>query len=130
MKLQLKKRPSADVNIVPLVDVLIVLIFFFMITMQFRNENVLNITPPDMETAGRNQPNQQLTIGIDKQGTYYFQDVAVGEKDLSALIKDASSKQKQSVLIVSDQDTALKYTTQVMDLCRINGLDKIRLQTR
>ena len=46
-----RTRPdrSFGVNIVPLVDVLIVLIFFFLITMQFRDHQRVEITPPKME---------------------------------------------------------------------------------
>ena len=49
----LASRPKrkAEVNIVPLVDVLTVLIFFFLLTMQFKEIYAVDITPPKMESS-------------------------------------------------------------------------------
>ena len=56
------------VNIVPLVDVLTVLLFFFIVTMQFKQFKVLNITMPEIRTAGINQLDEQIVIAIDEIG--------------------------------------------------------------
>ena len=58
------------VNIVPLVDVLIVLLFFFIATMQFKQFKVLNIKIPEIKTAGVNQIDEQISIAIDASGDY------------------------------------------------------------
>ncbi len=56
-----RRRRKAEINIVPLVDVLVVLIFFFLVSMQFRNLTLLNLTLPKIETAGKEQPTQSLS---------------------------------------------------------------------
>ena len=49
-----RRQRKLYVNIVPLVDVLTVLLFFFIVTMQFKEIKVLNITMPEIKTAGIN----------------------------------------------------------------------------
>jgi len=125
------RRPRGEISIVPLVDVLIVLIFFFLMTMQFRNLHTLNITPPDMETAGKNKSVEQLEIAVDADGKFYFNGAMVSQEELKQAVTLASSLNKdQPVLIIADEDSLLKHVTFIMDACRASGLDQLRLQSR
>lgn len=124
-----KRKPY--VNIVPLVDVLTVLLFFFIVTMQFKQFKVLNITMPEIKTAGVNQVDDQIIIAIDESGEIFYNAVAVTTKQLSeSLVATNQVKADFSVLIMADEETELKVITEVMDLCRNNQLNQIRLQSR
>jgi biopolymer transport protein ExbD len=127
-----RRRRQPIINIVPLVDVLIVLIFFFLMTMQFRDAQSLDITPPKMDTAGTDEPSQRLVVNVDKTGKYFVNSKEVTGDELVAALNDAAAKQGAdlSVLIFADQDTPLKNVTFVMDESRKLKLEKIRLQTR
>lgn len=131
MKLK-KHRRKAEINIVPLIDVLIVLIFFFLMTMQFRNMNVLNITPPKVETASAEGEHiEMLQIGINKDGVFYVNSEEVSEEAMIALMVQAAGQDtKPPVLVTADEDVPLKYVTFVMDQSRKAELDRVRLQTR
>ena len=130
MKIQ-KRRKKTEINIVPLIDVLIVLIFFFIMTMQFRNMNVLNITPPKMETAGKDQEVTQLIIGVDPEGQYFLNNDPVTEEELIAAFAEAAEQETPpSLLLMADEDVPLKYVTFVMDQTRKAELPKVRLQAR
>ncbi len=131
MSLIRKSRKKAEINIVPLVDVLMVLIFFFLMTMQFRNVNVLNITPPEIQTAGKNLLNEQILIGISPEGQYYLNNQEVPEAVLEEALKLAGeANAEQPVLLVSDEETPLKHVTRVLDMCRSNKLNRIRMKSR
>ncbi len=131
MSLIKRRRHKAEINIVPLVDVLMVLIFFFLMTMQFKNEEVLNITPPKIETAGENQLTNQILIAISPDGEYYLNNQLVTQDTLEQALEIAGENDEdQPILLVSDQETPLKYVTQVMDMCRKNQLNKIKLKSR
>ena len=119
------------VNIVPLVDVLTVLLFFFIVTMQFKQFKVLNITMPEIKTAGVNQLNEQIVIAIDQNGGIFYNGILVSIEQLSEFLKTANEmKADYSVLIMADEGTELKKITELMDLCRNNQFDQIRLQSR
>lgn len=131
MSLYRKKRRRAEVNIIPLVDVLIILIFFFMIAMQFRQLTVLNINPPKIETAGAKQNTKELVLGVDEEGDYFYKSGAVTREQLQDILKKTATEDPTApVLIVADEDVALKHMTELMDMCRAAGLTKIRLQSR
>ena len=65
-----RKRPRID--IVPLVDVLMVLIVFFLVTMQFKNLRALNLRMPKIETAGSNQLSNEIVLSLDRAGNYFL----------------------------------------------------------
>ncbi|GHB92212.1 ExbD/TolR family protein [Cerasicoccus arenae] len=126
-----RQRRKAEINIVPLIDVLIVLIFFFLMTMQFRNLNVLNITPPKMETAGKSGQLDQIVIGINAEGEYYLNNEVVTEDEIISAFSEASKlDDKPSILVQADQDAPFKYVSFVMDQTRKVDLGKVRLMGR
>lgn len=126
-----RRQRKLYVNIVPLVDVLTVLLFFFIVTMQFKEIKVLNITMPEIKTAGINQIDEQILIAIDASGGLFYNGITVSNQQLSeALIATSKMKDDLSILIMADEATELKVITEVMDLCRNNQFNKIRLQSR
>ena len=64
--LQNKRRKRPELNLVPLIDVLVMLIFFAFVTMQFKSAATLNITLPKVETAGKNEFRGNVTIGREQ----------------------------------------------------------------
>ena len=116
---------------VPLVDVLTVLLFFFLVTMQFKNMSTLNITAPEIETAGQNDFREQTVIAVDNENQIFLNNEPVSREELEQAVKLLASMDKSiTVLLVADEDTALKNVTLVMDICRRNGLEKLRIQSR
>jgi biopolymer transport protein ExbD len=108
-----------------------VLIFFFLLSMQFKTEKTLDITPPKMDTAGPATETSRLIVGIDKTGKYFLDSKEVTQPELeAALQKAAASGNDTTVLLLADQDTPLKDVTYVLDQSRKLKLDKVHLQTR
>lgn len=131
MKILARHRRKADINIVPLVDVLIVLIFFFLVSMQFRNMTTLNLVLPKIETAGKNTRTEQIEIGISPEGIFYYNGKEISQSALERALEFAATMDSaKPVLILADEDSYLKHVTFVMDACRKNGLDTLRLQSR
>ncbi len=124
-------KHRTNVNIIPLIDVLTALIFFFIITMNFKSQSLLNITPPEVKCSGHNNTESNIVIGINKRGEIYFNDSVVSYSEFTeALKKSATINPSQSVLIVADEDSELKNTTRIIDCCKKNNLNKLHLQTR
>jgi biopolymer transport protein ExbD len=126
-----KTRKRPELNLVPLIDVLVMLIFFAFVTMQFRSATMLNITLPKIATAGKNEYKGTVTIGIDRTGIVSFNGRNVSDEELVALLKNVSETNRSiPVLIKADETTQLKKLAFVMDACRSAGLDKFSLQAR
>lgn len=124
-----RRRP--EINIVPLVDVLIVLIFFFLVSMQFRNVTTLNLVLPKIETAGKNKIPDLIEIAVDAEGKFFYNGTEMTREQLEQAVKIQGTIDKEiPVLLMADEETYLKSVTFVMDTCRKAGLEKVRLQSR
>mgnify|MGYP005875064053 FL=1 len=126
-----RRRRTPQINIVPLVDVLTVLLFFFLVTMQFKQVSTLNITVPEIETAGENEIVENIVIAISPEGELFLNDRSVGLTQLKEAMQLAGELTPDlPVLLIADEEVPLKRVTEVMDICRENQLNKIRLQSR
>ena len=131
MSLITRKRKKPRIDVVPLIDVLMVLIIFFLVTMQFRDLRALNVKLPKIDTAGSNLISNELIVSISKEGEFYVNAKEVSIKKLTQLLKaTATLPKKPVILVVADEDVPLKHVTKVVDLCRENGLEDFRLQSR
>ncbi len=126
-----KRRKRPEMNLVPLIDVLVMLVFFAFVTMQFKSAATLNLTLPKVETAGKNEFKGTVTITIDKDGIVSFNGQSVSDEQLLQLLDRVKQVDREiPVLIQADETTQLKKLAFVMDACRKAGLNKFSLQSR
>ena len=134
--LQPRRRRRPELNLVPLIDVLVMLVFFAFVTMQFRSPGTLNITLPRVETAGKNAFEGTVILGIGKEGELTFATDktaprSVSREELEGLLMQVRDMNREvPVLIRADETTELKTLAFVMDACRKAGLNKFSLQSR
>jgi len=134
--LQIRRRKRPELNLVPLIDVLVMLVFFAFVTMQFRSPGTLNITLPRVETAGKNAFGGTVILGIGKEGELTFATDnsvprRIAEAELAGLLGRVGDLNRDvPVLIRADETTPLKTLAFVMDCCRKAGLNKFSLQSR
>lgn len=124
-----RRRRRAEVNIVPLVDVLTVLIFFFLLTMQFKSIYAVDITPPKMDSSSAQSRARPAVISVTKDGRYFFGDKAVTLAQLKSEIEAFSGSPDASVVLLADQEAMLQYATNVIDLIKLSKIRKLSLQT-
>ena len=121
--------PSVDV--IPLIDVLMVLILFFLTSMQFQDLRALNVTLPKIDSAGSNKITNQLVVSVSQKGEYFLNGNEDNLKKIGEVMKSSASlPRKPAVLVVADENVPLKHVTKIVDLCRESGLDDFRLQSR
>ena len=131
MSRSFRRGDPAYINIIPLIDVLVVILFFFLITMDFKQINVLEITPPEIETAQEKDDSRALLVSVSLRGL-----LAVNGKEVekSGLKRELERLARQHVYeeltILADRRTALEEVTFVMDVSRKLGIAKIKLRSR
>jgi biopolymer transport protein ExbD len=126
-----RRRRRPEMNLLPLIDVLVILVFFAFVTMQFRTPGTLNLTLPKIETAGKNEFRGSITIGIDANGVMRFEERVIEESQLEALLRQVRDINRETpVLIRADETTELRRVAFVMDTCRKVGLARFSLQSR
>lgn len=126
-----RRRKRPEMNLLPLIDVLVMLIFFAFVTMQFRSAATLNITLPKVETAGKNEFKGTVTIGVDNEGVISFNGQVVPQEAIEELLLQVKEVDRDiPVLIAADEETPLKTVAFLMDTCRKVGMNKFSLQSR
>ena len=99
--------------------------------MQFKEMTTLNLTLPKIESAGRNDFPDRILIGVDEEGRIFLENQQVPMAELQAVLSRLSEISNDiPVLLKAHNTTPLQTVTEVMDACRLNGLSKIRIQSR
>ena len=126
-----KRYRRPELPLVPLIDVLVMLVLFAFVTMRFSASRTLNITVPKVQTAGKNEFNGKVEIGVDKDGKLTFNGRAISDDQLTGLLTEVHNVNKDTpVLVRADEGTQFKRVTEVWDTCRKLGLSKVVMQTR
>src|SRR5580704_5126126 len=86
-------RPLAEINVTPLVDVMLVLLIIFMVTAPLISSSV-NIDLPKVSATPLNQDSEPLKVQIDSQGNVFLQDDPVQLPELVAKLQAISQDQK------------------------------------
>ncbi|MBE6413144.1 MAG: biopolymer transporter ExbD [Verrucomicrobiaceae bacterium] len=123
------KRPQAQINIVPMVDVLTVLIFFFLLTMQFKDVHAVDITPPTMKSASVENQTMPNILTITKDGQYTLNNKKILFSNLKTEFEKISKSKDSTILVYADKDTSLKFVTDAIDTARLTKIKKVSLRS-
>ena len=126
------KQPMAEINIIPLVDVVLVLLIIFMATTAFVKESGLKMELPTAKsTETRQDKEEDLSIALTKDGKIYLNAKESSLDAVGAAMRGAAAKNNNTpVIIKGDENIEYKRVVQVMDLAKQSGLPKVALGTR
>jgi len=118
-----------EINVTPLVDVMLVLLIIFMVTAPLLTQGV-NVDLPDADAPAMQQNIQPLVVTIRANGNIFMQKIAVDIKQLAPRIK-AMREQKPGlpVFIRGDAKTPYGRVAEVMSLLETAGIRKVGLVT-
>ena len=112
-----KRRRQPFINIISLIDILVVLLIFYIATTVFkRAEPKLNITVPPSTTAKATQENLPSTIYVTADSKVYFDDAPTDPDQLGQLLKDKKAANPNfEVAMKADQGAPFKIIVKIMD---------------
>lgn len=130
MKFTSRQRPPAEINLMPLIDILFLVLVFLVVTATFTERTVLPIALPQAATAAPDAGEESgLVVSIDAGGTLYIdgreQDVAAVTRRLRAIPEPASA----TITIAADGRVSHRRVIQVVDLVREAGIVRLDIQT-
>ena len=124
------RRSSNIPNLTPLIDVVFLLLIFFMLTSHFVRNESLDIDLPEAETGEQLQEGEVLEIMIDAEGNLIYQkqkmDAALLEEKLRS---DLLVAQDKNVRIKGDERADLGNAVQVLDIARKAGASGVDIVT-
>lgn len=133
-----KNRPMAEINVVPYIDVMLVLLVIFMITTPLLNQGV-DIDLPQASAKPLATKTEPLIVSVDKEGRYYLNimsnpeepvtanDLAVRVAAEVAVAKKAG--EERNVLIKGDQGVPYGKVVEAMVFLQQAGVEKVGLMT-
>jgi biopolymer transport protein ExbD len=104
MKIRRSRLEDPDLNITPLIDVVFLLLIFFMVSTTFKRESEIVIELPEAESGEAREMQRQIEIAIDAEGRYYVNEHEVVNTKISTLmqaIKKVAGDNKEPVIIIS-----------------------------
>jgi len=122
-------EPMGEINVTPLVDVMLVLLIIFMVAAPLLTQGI-NVDLPDADAPAMQQNIEPLVISIRKNGDIYMQKHKVKLKQLAARIQAMrENNPKLPVFIRGDAKTQYQYVAQVMSSLEKAGIKKVGLVT-
>jgi len=115
-----------NINIIPLVDVMLVLLTIVLTTTTFVAVGALPVELPKAENSST-ETLKAITIEIDKGGALYLDQLPTSIVQLEQLL--TRLERSQPILIRADRDIALQIFVNVMDIIKGLGFSKVSLQT-
>jgi biopolymer transport protein TolR len=120
-------RPMADINVTPLVDVMLVLLVVFMVTAPLLTVGV-PVDLPQTQAPPINEPKEPTVITVNKDGVLYIQDSVVPMDTLVAKLQAITGSNPDAVLYVrGDKDINYGKVLEVMSLISNAGFHKVSL---
>jgi len=134
MNLRRSKRKDFDLNVTPLIDVVFLLLIFFMVSTTFNRNSQLNITLPVASEKAREQEPKAVNVAVDARGTVYVNNQPLVNAQLLTIreaIRDAAQGlDNPPVIIDADRQATYQSVIRIMDAARQLNLLKITFATR
>ncbi len=135
MAIEIKRSTVAGtLSLTPLIDVVFLLLIFFLVTSEFEDEERrLDIILPNATSAApmAGKP-REVVVDIDAEGTTYLRGDRTTVDELAAVLARVVERNpaNQSVVIRADRDTPFQPVVSVMDVCNRAGISDYTVTTR
>ncbi|MBP8139135.1 MAG: biopolymer transporter ExbD [Burkholderiales bacterium] len=127
-------RDDPEINFIPLIDVLLVILIFLMVTTTYQRFAELQITLPEADADPSKERPREVNVGIDAQGRYVIDKTVFTWTNASALadeLRRSAGQAKDPVIIISaDASATHQSVVNVMEAARMAGLVHITFATQ
>lgn len=131
MEFDRTRRASHIPNLTPLIDIVFLLLIFFMLTAHFVQDETIKIDLPTAESSDELNEEEIIKIVVNKDGEIFLGDKPVDIFDLEQRLTIAlESRKNKSVQIRGDSDSNLSVTVAILDSARKAGADNVDIVTK
>ncbi len=129
------RAEEPEINLIPLIDVVLVIIIFLMLTTTFSNVSGLEINLPTADSAATEAVNKEIVVAVTAGGDVLVNGLAVAEAGIealaAALARAVPADQKDPVVVITaDAKAAHQSVIDVMQAAQRSGLVHITFATR
>lgn len=128
-----KGREDPEINLIPFIDVLLVILIFLMVTTTYSKFTALQITLPTADAEKAMERPFEINVAVDPQGHYAVNNARIGEHDAEGLAErlkiaanDIGQSSKDPIIIINADATAAHQSViNVLEAARLAGFEKV-----
>jgi len=123
--IETKKRGGFELNVVPLIDVVFVLLIFTILTSSLTKETGVTVDKPQAQSAGELN-RQSILVAITREGTVHVNERQVDLESLQDVLRRMLAENALGeVVLIADRGSNTGILVNVMDACNLAGAKKI-----
>jgi len=128
-----QRRDEPELNLAPLIDVVFLLLIFFMVTTTFVDQVGLDITLPEAEQETEESPPQLLEIGISADGEYFIDGDPLVNREIETLVRALEETLQEGeiagIVIRADADAPHRAVVRALDGAGRAGIERVSIAT-
>jgi biopolymer transport protein ExbD len=128
-----RRHDDVDINLTPLIDVVFLLLIFFMVSTTFDRNARLKVSLPEASAKMQQQQDNPIVLTIDAKGKYFINDRQVVNTTLdtlkAALLKTVGDDREQTLVLRADGNTPHQAVVRAMDAAAQIGLTHLSIAT-
>lgn len=129
----IQDRESVEINLTPLIDIVFLLLIFFMVSTTFDRQTKLKVQLPEASNESEQQLDASLVLAIDAKGKYYINDRQLVNTSLktlkTALQKTIGDDKDVAIVLRADAKTPHQSVVTAMDAALQLGLTRLSIAT-
>ncbi len=120
----------AEINIIPLVDVMLVLLIIFMVAAPLSLTGI-QVNLPQTKARGAAFDQKRIVLSIDPKGVYYLEDMRIPSENLATKLETAFGSQPNKQLYIrADRKVLYEHVVDAMSAAKLAGVEKISMLTQ
>jgi biopolymer transport protein TolR len=119
----------SEINVTPLVDVMLVLLIIFMVTAPILQTGI-DVQLPETKQVTDTNPQERIVLSISREGLIYYGSQAINFSTIGERLKKDAKGTKEEIFLRADKDVKWNSIVSVIDAIRGAGFTEIKLVTR
>ncbi len=125
-----KHRKVSVIDISPMMDMVFILLIFFIVTSTFTRETGVDVTKPKASSA-KELAKESILIGVTRQGTIHINETQVNLSSLQTILRQKMAEAPdRPVIIVSDRESPSGRIVDILDECNLAKVRKVSISAK
>ena len=123
-----RSQEEAEINITPMLDIVFIMLIFFIVTTSFVKELGVDLDRPSNAPVQEKKRSEVIPVRIDANGQVFVEDRLVEEGAIRAnIVSGLAGKPDATVVVIADRNADSRFIVTVVDQARVAGAEKVSL---
>ena len=124
----MKLQKFDSINVIPFIDVLLVLLAIVLLTSTFITKGIIPVNLPDAQNASKLKSDKEIVIVINDQGELFMEDMKIAIENIELELLQKS--RETPIHLNTDKNTKFEYFVNVLDMLKKNEFSNVSIVTK